>query len=284
VQEIQNSVLSAKPDGKSGYLRRVPAVDQAIRILISLAANRNGAATLTEIAQEVGVNKSKALAILNTLQAAGMVTRSPRSKIYRLGPGLLPLSRALLDHTDIAQASAPYLRELAAATNSTALLGSVAGGHLFVMARSDPPEGPGIAVHVGHRRPLYSASHGKAILAAMSEADRERALAEGPLQFTLAAGQGSRDLDRLRAELKKAASQGFALDLGVTNQGLNAISSALVDPYATASTASGPSRVVGCLIVVGTFPRAKVAQYGGRVAAAAHRVSTELAPLLHPSD
>ena len=122
---------------KPSYVEHVPAVDQASRILFALGRNPRGSATLTEICGEVGISKSKGLAILNTLRSAGLVAKSESSKMYRLGPRLLTLSRALLDHTDLAHEAAPYLDDLVAATGCTALLGLVSGDRLFVIARRE---------------------------------------------------------------------------------------------------------------------------------------------------
>jgi len=100
---------STESSGKDSYLQLVPAVDQAIRLLFSLANTVGGEASLTQLTKEVGISKSKGLAILNTLRNAGLVTRDDRSKNYSLGPNLLLLSRALINNTDLATAAAPYL-------------------------------------------------------------------------------------------------------------------------------------------------------------------------------
>ncbi len=87
----QQTEGSAEAGGKDSYLQLVPAVDQSIRLLFSLANTIGGEASLTELTKEVGISKSKGLAILNTLRNAGLVTRDDRTKNYALGPNLLTL-------------------------------------------------------------------------------------------------------------------------------------------------------------------------------------------------
>ncbi|MCL5942861.1 MAG: IclR family transcriptional regulator [Actinobacteria bacterium] len=267
-------VVSPKPS----YTQFVPAVDQAARILFALGKSARGAATLTEICNAVGISKSKGLAILNTLRGVGLVTRSERSKAYALGPRVLALSQALLDHTDLVHEAAPYLDQLVAATGSTTLLGIIAGDRLFVVARREVRAGMGIAVHVGHRFPLTLGAHGKAILATLPEEELEEILAREPLYVYGEARKDSVDLDLLRAELAECRRLGYAHDLGVTRPGIAAVSAVVVDEYAEGAP-DGMSRVAGCLIVVGTFAAEAAAEYGQMVAAAAREMSARAGSL-----
>ncbi len=126
--------------GKDSYLQLVPAVNQAVR-LFSLANTVGREASLTQLTKEVGISKSKGLAILNTLRNAGLVARDERTKNYALGANLLLLSRALINHTNLTRAATPYLEELAATTGCSTHLGVVSGETLFVVARRHAPGG-----------------------------------------------------------------------------------------------------------------------------------------------
>jgi DNA-binding IclR family transcriptional regulator len=260
----QNPVQSAEPTDRKSYQQSVPAADQAARILYFLAEAPEGRASLTEVCRHVGINKSKGLALLNTLKNSGLVIRSEYSKVYRLGPGLLVLSRALLEHTDIASSAGPFLRNLADATGSTALLGSVSGEQTYVIARRTSADLhlAQIAVQVGHRFPLYYGSHGKAILAALSEEERERVLTGSELHFAELAE--NHDLGALRAEVAECARLGYGRDLGGINRGVNSLAVPLFGRN---------SALLGCLWVVGTFPAAKAAEYGKLVVSAAQAMS-----------
>jgi hypothetical protein len=61
--------LARKGQGKSEpkYITLVPAVEQASRILLCLAQDPSDDKKLTDICEDVGIHKSKAYSILNTL-------------------------------------------------------------------------------------------------------------------------------------------------------------------------------------------------------------------------
>ena len=102
---MANSTNGAKP--KSTYSGIVPAVDEASRVLITLARNNSGKMTLTQIRSEVGIHNSKAFSILNTLQRFGFVQKDPVSKTYSLGMGLIFLSQKVLDTLDLREVALP---------------------------------------------------------------------------------------------------------------------------------------------------------------------------------
>jgi len=248
----------AKPD----YSSLVPAVEQASRILLALAAEQPKKTTLTEICKSVGIHKSKGYAILNTLQHFAFVQRSPDSKTYSLGPGLLFLSSTILDNLDMREIAAPLLRGLSRTTSSTSFLGLVSDDHVFVVAKDEGSRDIGVTIRLGHRFPLTWGAHGKAIVAVLPEAERDRVLGSAKLYFH---GSPSRfDPRRLEQEIAECRRTGFAVDLGEMQPGIHGV----------ASPVQGPSgKVIGALAVIGTFPQDLAVRYGSEVAKAARKFS-----------
>jgi len=218
--------------------------------------------SLTEICRAVGIHKSKGYSILNTLQHFAFVQRSPDTKTYSLGPGLLFLSGKILNHLDVRNTVAPVLQWLSLETNSTALLGLISYGHVFVVAKDEGVQDIGVTIRLGHRFPLAWGAHGKAIAAFLPEVESEKLLEGSKLYFH---GSESRfDPDRLEQEMAECRKTGFAKDLGEMKDGVNAV----------ASPVFGPTRkLIGALVVLGTFPSALADSYGANVAAAAKRFS-----------
>lgn len=271
----------APENGESGvkdsYLQLVPAVDQAVRLLFCLANTVGGEASLTQLTKEVGISKSKGLAILNTLKGAGLVTRDERTKNYGLGPNLLPLGRALINNTDLAKAATPHLEELAAKTGCSIHLGVVSGETLFVVARRHAPGGSYIPIDVGHRYPLTWGAHGRAYLSTLPPDELDRRLSHSSM---IQAGETDRDQidrDTLRAQVEEARRAGYGKSLGTTWSGLNAVSAVI-----TVQTPETPEgwRVVGCLVAVGSFAPESAAKIGEMLVAAATDLSGRLGPLL----
>lgn len=279
-----NSIPSSEPDeggtaeesGKGSYLQLVPAVDQAIRLLFALANIVGGEASLTELAKEVGISKSKGLAILNTLRNADLVTRNERTKNYRLGPNILLLTRALVNNTDLSQAVYPYLEQLAATTGCSFHLGVVSGETLFVVARRHAPGGTYIAVDVGHRYPLTWGAHGRAYLATLTADEFERRLAGSSI---IQAGETDRDgidRDTLRAQVDEARQLGYGLNLGTTWSGLNAVSTGI---SVSSSDAPGGHRAVGFLVAVGNFSEERAHEIGRLMIDVSAEMARRLGPM-----
>jgi DNA-binding IclR family transcriptional regulator len=85
------------------------------------------------------------------------------------------------------------------------------------------------------------------------------------------------DRDTLRAQVEEARRVGYGKSLGTTWSGLNAISAVL-----TAQTPGTPegSRVVGCIVAVGSFSPDRAEEIGRLLVDAAAEMSQRLGPLL----
>lgn len=254
-----------EPQKGSTYKPLVPAVDQASKVLIYLAKSHRFKVSLTEICKDMGIHKSKGFSILHTLQQYGFVEKDPESKNYSLGPGLLPLSRRVLDNLDLRDIVTPFLESLARETNSTALLGLVSEGQVFVIAKKEGNSSVGVTISIGHRFHLTAGAHGKAIVAFMPDPERKKILGGNNLYFY---GESAKtNTKRLKGELHRCRQTGFAKDLGGLLPGINAISSPVFGPN---------GKIVASIILIGTFAGRLIEQYGQRVAQTARNISTKL--------
>ena len=251
--------------GKSAYKPTVPAVEQASRILLCLGESPSFKMSLTEICSHVGIYKSKGYSILNTLKQFGLVEKDPQTKNYSLGSNLIFLSRSVLDNLNYPEIVAPFLENLAKDTNGTAVFGLINGSHVLVVAKHEGNQKLGFGLRLGHRFHISLGAHGKAIAAFMSQAEREKLLAKKKLFFY---GEVSRmDLNRLNEEMARCRDLGFAQDIGEVTPGVNIIS---------APVFSNREKILGCVILIGTFAAGKINEYGPQVASMARQVSHKL--------
>jgi DNA-binding IclR family transcriptional regulator len=251
--------------GSSSYKPIVPAVDQACRILFCLSQNSNPKMGLTEIVKEVGIHKSKGFSILNTLSQFGLVEKDPQSKTYSLGIGLLSLSRHVLDHLRYPEVASPFLQDLANETNGTALFGLIQGEHVMVLAKHEGNQNIGFTVRLGHRFHITLGAHGKAIVAFMPEKEREKILSQKKLYFYWDPSRMNKK--RLQDEMMKCRALGFAQDLGEITPGVNVVSSPLF---------AHRDKLIGALILMGTFPPNRIQDFGSRVVSVARQISLKL--------
>jgi DNA-binding IclR family transcriptional regulator len=243
----------------------VPAVEQASRVLLCLADARSSHMSLIEICAQVGIHKSKAFSILFTLQKFGLVQRNSDGRGYSLGPGLISLSRRVLDNLSAPRLAEPILRELARKTGSTSVLGLIADSNAVVVAKHESERDIGVTIRVGHRFPLTYGSHGKAIAAFLGAQELAQLLKGNNLYFH---GDPARlDRVRLKRELAQCRREGFALDLGEMQAGLNAVAAPVLGPGETP---------VAYIVVLGLFPAEAARRFGPLVAHAGKALSRQL--------
>ncbi len=252
-------------EARSAYKPLVPAVEQASRILVCLARSPNARLTLTQICEQVGIHKSKGYSILNTLGQFGFVEKDLRTKTYSLGVGLVFLARNVLDNLDLKQIVSPFLADLSDATSSTALFGWISAEQVFIVAKHEADLTVGVTIRIGHRFHITSGAHGKAIVAFMPENDRKRILGRDKLYFF--GDPSAMDERLLEEELAECRRFGFAQDKGGLQPGINAVS---------APVFGAGDRMVGCLIVIGTFPDTMMPKHGRNVARVARKISVRL--------
>lgn len=252
--------------GKSVYKPLVPAVEQASRVLLCLGESPHFKMRLTEICNQVGIHKSKGYSILNTLKRFGFVERDPQAKTYSLGPALLFLSRHVLDNLHYPEIVAPFLDDLAKETNGTALFGLIYGEHLLVVGKREGNQNIGFSIRLGHRFHITLGAHGKAIVAFMPEPEREKILTKKRIYFH-GLDLSRLNLKRLREELIKCRELGYAQDVGEITAGVNFVSAPVFDVE---------DKIIGCIILIGTFSENMIGKYGPRTTEIAKRISYKL--------
>jgi DNA-binding IclR family transcriptional regulator len=250
---------------KSIYNPIVPAVEQALNILTCLGENSGSSMRLTEICRKVDIHKSKGYTLLNTLMEKGFVEKDPNTKTYSLGLFLLFLSRRMLDHLDLRSVVSPFLDRLALETQSTAFLGLINGDQVFVVAKKDGSNNNRVSAAVGNRFHITTGAHGKAILAFMSKEERTRILSGAELNFY--GFNKPLDKKRLEKELKEIRKQKFAKDDGDLTPGINGVSSPVF---------SSTGGMIGCVLIMGTFPKKESEDFGFIVKDTAEQISYKL--------
>jgi DNA-binding IclR family transcriptional regulator len=243
---------------------KVPAVAQAIQVMLCLVDGGSNPKSLTDICAEVGIHKSKAYSILDTLEYYGFVKKNPNRKGYVLGPGLLTLSGKMLETLSLPRLTGPVLHDLAKKVRATVTLGVIVDDKTYIVAEYLGAPGIGISSPIGYVTPITYGAHGKAITAFLPEQEQQALLQNKDLYFY---GRPERyDETRLRQELVECRRQGFALELGDIQPGMNAIAAPVLDRN---------NYPVGYLTIVGFFSGEEAKQFGPMAVEAANIISRE---------
>jgi len=243
---------------------KVPAVEQAIRVMLYLADSVSNSKSLTDICREVGIHRSKAFSILSTLSEYGLVKKNPNRRGYVLGPGLLTLTGKMLENLSLSRLVEPILSDLAKKAGATVALGVISDDKTFVVAQFEGAPGLGVSAPLGHVTPITYGAHGKIIAAFLPEQELDRLLNNQQLFFY---GKPEKfKKDRFIKEIAQCRLDGFAIELGDMIPGMNAIAAPVLDQDGCP---------IGYITVVGFFTREHALKIGPLAAEVGKTVSKE---------
>lgn len=240
------------------------AVARAVSLL-KVFSDTRPAWRLADLARAARLHKATAHRLLTALEREGMVARDTSGERYRLGPEAIALGARAVRANDLRAVSRAELEALAAATGETATLEVLAGGDMLILDEVLGHALIGATASVGTRWPAHATSSGKAVLAALPDAERAvivgARLARRTDRTITSPAALARDLARVRR-------RGYATAVQELERGFTAVGAAVLGPDGRplgAISLGGPS---------GRLPPARLAQLGRAVRAAAVRIST----------
>jgi DNA-binding IclR family transcriptional regulator len=187
----------------------VPAVERAVRILKAFQDGRE-ALGVTELSQQLGINKSTVHAILRTLAEHRLLEQDPSTRKYQLGPALVELGYLTSSRRDLSSIARPHLQALAQSTEGTALLGVFEDDAITIIDRAEPASELKITGDDGQRLHFSAGCFGRAFTAWMPVEQVERLIGEhGLRRFT---ASSITDPSAYRAELGRVRERGYAID------------------------------------------------------------------------
>jgi len=220
--------------------------DRALRTLQAFDAEGR-ALTVSEIATMLGVHRSTASRLARTLAARGFLERADAGEAFRLGPELGRLGMLAISGRELAERARRPMSDLAERTGETVTLTVRHGDEMTTIAQVDSRYVVGVQNWVGRRTPLHCTSDGKVLLAFGSDGlpgGRLTALTERTITRR----------ERLKRQLERARSDGYATVAGEFEEELNGVAVPVLDQEkrcVAALSVSGPSY----RIAPSSFPR-----------------------------
>lgn len=177
---------------------------------------------VTELAKEIGSNKSTIFRFLTQLHSIGILDQDAETEKYRLGLRLfelgnrVPLRRALVEKTH------PELASVATSITETVHIAVLNKHQVFYIDKVESPQGLKTSSHIGSYNPAYCTALGKILLAFSPEEKQRSALdfifAEAkPAAFTPST---ITDKALLLKELARVKKNKYALDREELEEGL----------------------------------------------------------------
>lgn len=243
------------------------SLEKAIDVLEAIGS-QHGGISHHDLAERLGMPRTTVYRLLATLVMRGLARHDPARRVYYLGTRCFELSRQALAMPDLVTAATQELQDLRDLTGETSYIGTLEGMAVVSLERYDSPHSDRSNVELGHRKPVYATSQGKAILAALNTSLREDLITaltlapRTPLTIT--------DRRRLRAEIQTIQTRGWSIDNEENVPGVRCVGAAIVDAHGT---------VRGAISVAGPayrLPLSRLDLLGPELVAAARRIGARL--------
>jgi len=176
--------------------------------VMELLAEKNGL-TITELANELNINRSASHRLLGTLEEKGYVGKT-KNKRYYLTFKVTQLGMMVANNVSLRTVARPFLQEIAYTFKDNVTLGYWDGHRIVHLDKIESDEVLKIDPRIGTYPAGHCTSLGKAILAYLPERELESYLESNPLksytEFTIT------DRQQLEKELLKVRKEAFAVD------------------------------------------------------------------------
>ncbi len=228
-----------------------------------------GIAGVSDLARRMGQPKSTMQRNLTTLHEAGWirpVENGPHRK-WTLSAKIVALAARVDAFPHLRQVALGVMEDLRADTQETIHLMLREGNYVVLIERLDSPQALRTVRALGSRAPLHVAANGKAILAHLPEAERDRYLAGKLKAWT---ERTLTDRKRLGKELAKVQAHGYSVSDGELDLNVKAVAAPI------APGGCGPVASLSISCPASRLPDKLIPRYGGLVKQAARRIEVLL--------
>lgn len=177
---------------------------------------------VTELALEIGSNKSTVYRFLSDLDKLGVLYKDMVTEKYSLGLKLFELGNRVQLKSAFVDITHPELIEVAKSITETVHIGLLKGHQVFHLDKVESPQGLKLSSHIGSFGPAYCTALGKVLLAYLPKAIQDQTLRmifgqQEPISYT---DNTITDRQKLQAELQKIREVGYAIDKEESEIGL----------------------------------------------------------------
>ncbi len=242
--------------------QRVDAtLNKGLKILETLAASQ-APLGITDLSNELGLNKSNIHRLVKTLCTLGYVSQCP-DRSYRASLKIWKLGTMVMNHTNLAQLATTAMNSLAQATGESVHLSVRDGLKVLYIEKIDSAQSVRAYTVRGGSAPLHCVATGKVLLAYNYDALR------APIAGTLEAftPKTITTLKALDAEIASIRKTGLAINAGEYRADVGGIAAPILDDDGNVLAAIGISGPLSRL------PRTKIKELSPLVSSAAASVS-----------
>ena len=184
--------------------RGVQSIDRALDIIEVLAVEESGLG-VTEIASRVGLHKSTAYRIIETLYNRGYLNKTQDNN-YKIGLKLIEAVSCYINSLELETQARPYVAQITAELGLTSHLGVLEGDKVVYIEKMDVFSSVRMYSQIGLRMHAYCSSLGKCMLSGYSRKELGEIMKDCSfIKFT------PNTISNIE-ELHKVRKQGWAMD------------------------------------------------------------------------
>ena len=188
----------------------------------------NGSAGVMEVSSALGLNKSTAHRVLNSLIYMGYARQNEENGRYEPSLKIVDVANKVMKHVDIVQVVRPYLRKLMELTDETVHFVERDGvDAVYIDKVESYRNGIQMVSRIGSRIPLYCSGVGKAIAADLDREELEAIWKSSSI--TALTPHTITDLETYCEELEDVRKNGYAIDNEENEAGVRCIAVSLRD-------------------------------------------------------
>jgi len=258
----------AQRASSSGRGDQVQSLTRALALLNRIADSPDDGASLTDLAQQVGLPTSTAHRLLTTLEHERYVRFNNEQRTWTIGVQAFVTGCTFTKTRSLVALARPHMRHLMEDGGETVNLAVEDEGEAVYLSQVECRQMMRVFARPGSRVPLHCSAVGKAILSAASDKRLSKILHQrGMPRLTI---KTITSPSALRADLERVRAAGYAVDDEEHAVGLRCIAAPIFDETGDcigSVSASGPTARIG---------EERIAQLGALVLKTSRAISADM--------
>lgn len=157
------------------HKRLIGSIKKASDILAAISEEKRPLG-ITELTRRLNLPKATVATLVGTLEAIGYVEKDPFSQKYRIGPQLVQIGVRCVAGLDLVTTARAWMERFSFQFMEPINVGMLMGDSVTIIMRVEPENRYMIFPQAGSTVPLHSTCIGKALLAYLDRAERDRIL------------------------------------------------------------------------------------------------------------
>ena len=188
--------------------KTIQSLERAFAIL-ELFQNNKSELSLKEISDSLGLNKSTAFGLVNSLTTLGYLLQNDENQKYSLGLKILSLPNAVKTNNILIRAARPYLEELSAKYRETVHSAQEMNGSIVYLDKVEADTSIYINTQMGTKNYMHCTGVGKMLLAYKSDEELDAFLSKPLKALTF---NTITEPKAFKAEMRRIRENGFGGD------------------------------------------------------------------------